>query len=83
MNFLKGAADGQVDKVIDQAADVAKEKVGALIGGDKKKPGGAKDQKGAGGIGDVLSGAIGKGATDAAAKSAADQAMDIGKNLFK
>ncbi|KAK2876433.1 hypothetical protein QQF64_004779 [Cirrhinus molitorella] len=83
MNFIKGAADGgQVDKIIDQAADVAKEKVGAMIGGDKKKAGGAKDQKGAGGVGDVLSGAVGKAATDAAAKSAADQAMDIGKKMF-
>lgn len=93
-----------------------------MIGGDKKKAGGAKGQKEGGGnilvsvvlvlqetlerylilplsyssslklsdqyilsvgVGDMLSGAIGKAATDTAAKSAADQAMDIGKSLFK
>lgn len=31
------------------SADVAKEKVGAMIGGDKKKAGGAKGQKEGGG----------------------------------
>lgn len=34
------------------------------------------------GVGDMLSGAIGKAATDAATKGAADQAMAFGKNLL-
>ncbi|KAI7796815.1 hypothetical protein IRJ41_007066 [Triplophysa rosa] len=77
MNVGKGM-EGQVDKIIDQAAGVAKEKVGSMIGGGKKK-----EQKGAGGdVGNMLSGAIGKAATDAAAKGAADQAMAFGKNLL-
>ncbi|KAK7134747.1 hypothetical protein R3I93_017994 [Phoxinus phoxinus] len=73
--------DKNVDKVIDKAAGVAKEKVGAMIGG--KKAGGAKDQKGEAGIGDMLSGAVGKAATDAAGNKAAEQALAFGKGLIK
>ncbi|CAM4710174.1 hypothetical protein PO909_012736 [Leuciscus waleckii] len=75
--------DKNVDKIIDKAAVVAKEKVGGLIGGDRKKAAGAKDQKGEGGIGDMLSGAVGKAATDAATNKAADQALAFGKGLLK
>lgn len=35
------------------------------------------------GVGDMLSGAIGKAGTDAAADKAAEQALSIGKGLFK
>lgn len=35
------------------------------------------------GMGDMLSGAIGKAAADKAADQAADQALNFGKNLFK
>lgn len=59
---------------------MAKDKVGSMIGGDKKK---AKDQKGEGGIGDMLSGAVGKAATDAAGNKAAEQALAFGKGLIK
>ncbi|KAG9268021.1 hypothetical protein AMEX_G18905 [Astyanax mexicanus] len=83
MSFLKGGLDGQVEKVIDQAADVAKEKVGSLIGGGEKKD---KKQGGGGaggaGIGNMVSGAINKAAADVAADKAADKVMSIGKNLL-
>lgn len=35
------------------------------------------------GVGDMLSGAIGKAATDAAGNKAADQALAFGKGLLK
>lgn len=35
------------------------------------------------GIGDMLSGAVGKAATDAAANKAAEQALSFGKGLLK
>ncbi|KAA0725162.1 hypothetical protein E1301_Tti005874 [Triplophysa tibetana] len=80
MNIGKGM-EGQVDKIIDQAAGVAKDKVGSMIGGGKKEKAGAGAGAG-GGVGDMLSGAVGKVATDAATKGAADQAMAFGKNLL-
>ncbi|KAG7324918.1 hypothetical protein KOW79_011234 [Hemibagrus wyckioides] len=73
MNLPKGVVDGQVNKVIDQAAGVAKQKIGTMIGGDQKK------EKKEAGVGDMISGAIGKAAAD----QAANQAMDFGKKLFK
>ncbi|KAG1931911.1 hypothetical protein F2P79_021486 [Pimephales promelas] len=53
-----------------------------MIGGDKKKAGAAKEQ-GEGGIGGMLSGAVGKAATDAAGNKAAEQALAFGKGLLK
>ncbi|KAK3560053.1 hypothetical protein QTP86_033775 [Hemibagrus guttatus] len=68
-----GAFDGQVNKAIDQAAVVAKQKIGEAIGGDKKK-----EKTQAGGV-DILKNAAGKAAAD----HATNQALDFGKSLFK
>ncbi|KAI4874872.1 hypothetical protein NFI96_034445 [Prochilodus magdalenae] len=77
MNFLKGGLDGQVEKVIDQAADAAKQTVSSMIGGGEKK-----EKKQAGGIGDMVSGAINKAASDAAADAGAEKLASIGKKLL-
>ncbi|MCI4384489.1 hypothetical protein PGIGA_G00039130 [Pangasianodon gigas] len=78
MDFPKGAIDGQVNKVIDQAAGVAKEKIGEFIGGEQNK-----NKKQAGGIGNMVSGAIGKAAVDQVAGNAADKAIPFTKKLFE
>ncbi|MCJ8738726.1 hypothetical protein PDJAM_G00038990 [Pangasius djambal] len=78
MNFAKGAVDGQVNKVIDQAAGVAKEKIGEFIGGEQNK-----NKKQAGGIGNMVSGAIGKAAADHVAGDAAEQALSFKKKLLE
>ncbi|MCI2534568.1 hypothetical protein, partial [Listeria monocytogenes] len=70
---MKGAADGgQIDKVIDHAAGVAKEKIGSALGGNKKAPTGKNQDAG---VGDMISGAIGKAASDTsdAGKKTADE----------
>ncbi|KAL6475540.1 hypothetical protein MHYP_G00165800 [Metynnis hypsauchen] len=76
MDFIKGGLDGQVEKVIDQAADAAKQTVNSMIGGEKK------EKKQAGGIGNMVSGAINKAASDAATEKATEQACAFGKKLF-
>ncbi|KAI5623443.1 hypothetical protein C0J50_17230 [Silurus asotus] len=77
MDFGKGGIDGQVNKVIDQAAGAAKKKINETIGGNANK-----DKKPAGGIGDMVGGAITKAAVDQASGKAADQALAIGKKLI-
>ncbi|KAL7856759.1 hypothetical protein SRHO_G00156580 [Serrasalmus rhombeus] len=76
MDLVKGALDGQAEKVIDQAANVAKQTVNSMIGGEKK------EKKQAGGIGNMVSGAINKAASEAAADKATEQVCDFGKKLF-
>ncbi|KAL7869444.1 hypothetical protein AOLI_G00134320 [Acnodon oligacanthus] len=75
MDF-KGGLDGQVEKVIDQAAGAAKQKVNLMIGGEKK------EKKQAGGIGEMMSSAINKAAADAATDKAKEQACAFGKKLL-
>ncbi|KAK2866590.1 hypothetical protein Q7C36_002646 [Tachysurus vachellii] len=76
MDLAKGSLDGQVNKVIDQAAVAAKKQIGGIMGNQKK------DQKQAGGVGDMVTGVATKAAADHAANKAAEQAIAAGKKLL-
>ncbi|KAG5855240.1 hypothetical protein ANANG_G00046980 [Anguilla anguilla] len=73
----KGSGNNMVDKVIDTAAVKAKEQIGSMMGGKKQ----AGEPAAKGGIGDMVSGAVGNIAADAAKDSVMDEVTKFGGSV--
>ncbi|KAG9346179.1 hypothetical protein JZ751_008002 [Albula glossodonta] len=76
MDFVQKIAGSKADDIIDQTAEVVKDKLGNLIGGEKE------EKKEEGGIGGVLNNIAEKAVADAAADKAQDTVMGVAKSLF-